>query len=101
MNKKKELFEAIKVMNRDELTQYHSSAMMAGRCVDVIGITIIFLLLWLANPFLAIPGVVFIYIIAQIGSGLDQTIEYIEKRMVRHAPKKDEQPTSKDDEVDK
>ncbi len=94
MNKKKDLFEALKNMNRDELKQYHSSAMMAGRCVDVIGITIIFLLLWLSNILLAIPGLIFIYIIAQIGSGLDQTIEYIEKRMVRHPPKKD-------DEVDK
>jgi len=101
MNKKEDLIKALSTMNRDELQQYHSSAMMAGRCVDVIGITIIFLLIWLASIPIAIPGLIFVYIIAQIGAGLDQTIEYIEKRLVRHPPKKDDEPPKKDDEVDK
>jgi hypothetical protein len=101
MNKKEDLLEAIKNMNRAQLTQYHSAATLANKCVDTIGVTIIFLLLWLSNLAITIPAVIFLYIIANISAGLGETINYIEKRMLRPYANKEDEPVKKNDEVDK
>jgi len=90
MSKKKDLMEALRNMNHDELIQYHSAATLANRCMDAVGISTFFLLFWFANYVLAIPGVILLFIFANISAGLGETIEYIEKRMLRFQGNKDE-----------
>ena len=101
MNKKEDLIAAIKNMNRAQLTQYHSAAILADKCIDAVGVVLIFTLLWFSNILIAIPGVIFLYLIAQIGAGLGETIDYIEERLFRAKQRKDEDPPKKDEEIDK
>ena len=82
-DRKEELFAKLKTFDKDELIQYYTSAIVANRAINVLGITVILLMLMYTSVLTIITGGIAAYIFANLGVGLNETIEFIEERIVR------------------
>jgi hypothetical protein len=83
MNRKEEMFLKFRQMNKSELTQYHGAALVAGRVMDILGVSTILGMLLFAHILIIGGGLVFLYIFSNIGSNIDETVEYLEHLIIR------------------
>jgi hypothetical protein len=74
--------ELIKEMPVDDLWRYYSAAKISNRVVDIIGVSLIFMMLVFTQIFVIIPGVIVLYIISHMGAGIKKTITLIEDRII-------------------
>jgi len=79
---KSELFKKIEKMNEEDLWAYHNSAKTAGRVMDVLGIAIILGIMFFYSIFTLVPGVFFLYVLANVSVSINDTVEFIEERIV-------------------
>lgn len=80
-NAREELIRRIKVMPEAELVAYESAATSTNRFIMLFGVACLFFVLAFPSPFTIIPGVVLVYVMANISSGVDITIREIRNRL--------------------
>jgi len=78
-----ELEEKIRKMNLDELLDYYRAAKTTNKVLNVFGIGVILITLIFLNIFTVVSGAFLVLIMAKIGEGLGETINYIEDRIIK------------------
>jgi hypothetical protein len=87
MNKKEEMFQKFREMNKTELVKYQSAAGVASRFIDCVGISVILGMLFFANMLTIVGGLIFLYVFSHIGANIDETIEYLDRLIIRASDK--------------
>lgn len=84
---KKDMFDKIKTMDLEELCKYHGAAKFASRLMDVFGVSIFLFIMMFTSIITILPGAILLYVLGNVASGIGETIQVIEERIVRLADK--------------
>lgn len=79
-NARNELIKKIRVMQLEELVAYESAAISTNRFITLIGVFCLFFMLAFPSLLTILPGVVLVYVIANI-SVVDITIKEIKNQL--------------------
>lgn len=80
-NARNELIKKIRVMPLEELVAYESAAISTNRFITFIGVTCLFFMLVFPSLLIILPGVILVYIMANISTGVDIAIKEIRNRL--------------------
>jgi hypothetical protein len=83
-NHKKELIEKIYHMSLDELISYEASAKNTNRFINLLGISIIWMMLIFTNVFTLIAGSIVVYVMSNLGVGINDTIRILREQIEKH-----------------
>lgn len=80
-NARNELIKKIRVMPLEELVAYESAAISANRFITFVGVICLFFMLVFPSLLTILPGVILVYVMANISAGVDITIKEIRNRL--------------------
>lgn len=78
---KEELIKRIKTMPEEELLAYESAAISTNRFITLLGVFCLFFMLAFPSMLTILPGVVLVYVMANISAGVDITIREVRIRL--------------------
>lgn len=80
-NARNELIKKIRVMPLEELVAYESAAISTNRFITFVGVICLFFMLVFPSLLTILPGVILVYVMANISAGVDITIKEIRNRL--------------------
>lgn len=80
-NARNELIKKIRVMPLEELVAYESAAISTNRFITFVGVICLFFMLVFPSLLTILPGVILVYIMANISTGVDIAIKEIRNRL--------------------
>ena len=86
MTNKTELFDKIKKMSLDECWVYHSSAKSTNSVINILGIGIFLVIIFMPSLLTIIPGAILLYILGNLSSGISLTLKHLEERILTLDP---------------